>query len=374
MRRPALLFTLAALACACGTEKLEPRPTSDATVETGPSSKTTVFAVSFFRLGMTKWDGEPTTDAWRQYGFNLDGQCTTTADSETSKGTCKRVEMSEADTLTDGDNCIDNNFGSKLIAMIRALDPAAETKIGDGIKKGALTLILKIENLPTTGVGTGPTLATMYAGKARGTPTLDGNDVWDIDATSVKDSDLTKPLATFSGTITMVDGKRVWSAQGSELPLPAVFIAGANGAIPIKGARIDIEIDNARGMIAGYAPMTSVKSVVTGVLANQKMCPGQPLFEAVMTNIGRTADMPTTLPHNGAETCTSLSMGLGVELVGGSLGTVVPTPPPKPDPCNPDAGPKDAATDVATDVADATESGPVTDGAEDVAADVGAAD
>ena len=133
------LASLVAVACGCGTEKLEERPVADATVDAPPATQTTVFAVSFFRLGMTKWDGEPTTEAWKQYGFDLDGQCTSSADSETSKGTCKRVEMSETDVLTDGDNCIDNNFGSKLIAMIRAIDPATETKIGEGIQKGALT-------------------------------------------------------------------------------------------------------------------------------------------------------------------------------------------------------------------------------------------
>ena len=304
---------------------------------------------------MTKPDGEPTTDAWKQYGFDLDGICTSAADSETSKGTCRRVAMSEADVLTDGDNCIDNNFGSKLIAMIRALDPAAETKIGDGVKKGALTLVLRIDDLAKAGADPSAN-AQLFAAKARsGTANLDGNDTWDVDATSVAASDLSKPLATLTGSVAIVGGKRIWTGRADQLALPAVFISGATDAIPVHGARIEINLDDNRGTIAGYAEMSGVKKVVSKVLGQQKLCPGMPIYEAIMTNVGRTADMPTALPHDPALECTALSMGLGVELVGGTLGRVEPTGKPRPDPCAPDAGPdaREAGSDATG--SDATE-------------------
>lgn len=363
MRALAAPFALSLLACACGTEKLEARPVADATLD-APTASTRVFAVSFFRLGITRPDGEPTTEAWKQYGFNLDGVCTSAADSETSKGTCQRIAGSEADTLTDGDACIDNNFGSKLIPMIRALDPQAEVKIGDGIKKGALTLVVRVEDLPE---GAGPANGQLFAARARGSgAALDGSDVWDIDTTSVVGGDLLKPNATLTGAVTVEGGKRVWSGAAAELPLPAVFISGARGVIAVSGARIDIDLDSGRGTIAGYASIGSVKSVVSGVLANQKLCPGQMLYETVMTNIGRTADMPAKLPHDPGQPCAALSLGLGVELVGGSLGNVVPTPKPPPDPCAPDAGPKDSGTDTG---ADAASDGDATDVAVDAEPD-----
>jgi hypothetical protein len=346
---------VAVLACACGTEKLENRPTSDATVDSTPTVSSAVYAVSFFRLGFTKRDGESTTDAWKSYGFDLDGKCTSTADSETSKDTCKRLPMSEADVLTDGDNCIDNNFGSKLIPMIRALDPAAETKIGDGIKGGGLTLVLRIDDLSS--IGPDPSAnAVLYAAKARSNAAvLDGSDVWDVDTTSVTGGDINKPLASLTGAVTIVDGKRVWSGRSELLQLPAVFISGATDAIPVRGARVDINLDDNTGTIAGYADMTGVKAVVSKVLQQNKLCPGTMLFDAVMTNIGRTADMPAQLPHDTAAECTSLSMGLGIELSGGTMGTVVPTGKPRPNPCVMDGGvDADATMDVA-DVLDAAD-------------------
>lgn len=370
MRALAGLSLLAALACACGTEKLEPRATPDAAVDT-PNATGAVFAVSFFRLGMTKLDGEPTTDAWKQYGFDLDGICTSAADSETSKGTCRRVALSEADVLTDGDNCIDNNFGAKLIAMIRALDPAAETKIGDGVKKGALTLVLHIEDLSPSGADPSAN-AMLFAAKARGgVANLDGSDTWDVDATSVSGGDLSKPLASLTGSVALVNGKRIWTGRADQLALPAVFISGATDAIPVHGARIEINLDDNRGTIAGYAEMSGVKAVVSKVLGQQKLCPMMPIYEAIMTNVGRTADMPTALPHDPEKECTALSMGLGVELVGGTIGKVEPTGKPRPDPCAPDAGSDADAKEIGGDVADGADGA---DGKETSVADTAVTD
>lgn len=351
-------LVLAAIVSGCGTEKSEPRdPGADATVDAARND-VRAFAVSFFRLGFTTREGENTTDAWKKYGFDLDGLCTTTEDSQSSKNSCRRLEGSSGDILTDGENCIDNNFGSQLVTLIKAVDPAAETKIADGIKTGALTLVFKITDVAETGADDNAPGALFAAKAASGTANLDGNDVFDVDTISVTGGDINKPIATLKGAITVENGKRVWNGTADTLDLPAVFISGASGAIPIRGARVSIEMETGRGTIGGYAPIPEVQKVVAGVLTQQKMCPGTLLYDNVIKNIERAADMPAQLPHNTSEACASLSLGLGVEVVSGSLGKVVATGKPKPDPCaKPDAGPDadaDATTDVA-DVADATD-------------------
>jgi len=350
----------------CGTEDLEPRDAgTDTTTDTAPRD-VRAFAVSFFRLGFSTRDGENVTDAWKNYGFDLDGVCTSTDDSQTSKDTCKRGPGSAGDVLTDGDNCIDNNFGSQLVTLIKAVDPLAETKIGDGIKTGSLTLLFRISDLAESGADDNAPGALFAAKAATGAANLDGNDVFDIDTISVSGGDIGKPLANLKGTVTIDNGKRVWNGTADTLDLPAVFISGASGAIPIRGARVSIDMDSGRGTIAGYAPIPQVQTVVAGVLAQQKMCPGSPLYDNILKNIERAADMPAQLPHDPAQICASLSLGLGIEVVGASVGTVVPTGKPKPDPCKPDAGPDaretdpgDSAMDVAdaTDVSDASDAG-----------------
>ncbi len=350
-------LVLAAIVSGCSTEDAAPADSGapDATTDTAPNAVRT-YAVSFFRLGFTTREGENTTDAWKKYGFDLDALCTNADDSQASKNTCKRLEGSSGDILTDGDNCIDNNFGSQLVTLIKAVDPAAETKIADGIKAGALTLVFELSDVAESGADDNAPGALFAAKSASGTANLDGNDVFDVDTISVTGGDIGKPIATLNGAITIENGQRVWNGTAEMLDLPAVFISGASGAIPIRGAHVQIELDTGRGMIGGYAAIPAVQNVVAGVLKQQKMCPGSLLYDNVIKNVERAADMPAQLPHDPSQFCASLSLGLGVELVPGSLGKVVPTGKPKADPCaKPDAGPDSADTSDASDVSDASD-------------------
>jgi len=343
------VLLLAAILSGCASEESEPRDAAAPDSTTGEPKDVRTFAVSFFRLGFTTRDGENISDAWKQYGFNLDGVCTTGDDSQTSKNTCQRAPGSSGDVLTDGDNCIDNNFGAQLVTLIKAVDPQAETKIADGIKTGALTLAFRIRDIAETGEDDHAPAELFAAKAASGTANLDGTDVFDVDTISVAGGDLGKPLATLTGTIKVENGKRVWYGTADSLGLPAVFISGASGSIPIRGARVSIDLDGTRGTIAGAAPIPEVQTVVAGVLRQQKMCPGSLLYDNILKNIERAADMPETLPHDTSKLCAALSLGLGVEVVRGSIGKVVPTGKPKPDPCAPmDAG-ADATNDSAPD-------------------------
>jgi len=371
---PALV--VAAVLSGCGTDDLDPRDSGpDATTEAGPRDVRS-FAVSFFRLGFTTRDGENVTDAWKKYGFNLDSVCTTPEDSQSSKNTCMRGMGSAGDVLTDGDDCIDNNFGAQLVTLIKAVDPAAETKIGDGIKSGALTLVFRLTDVAESGADDNAPGELFAAKAASGAAALDGTDVFDVDTISVEAGDINKPLARLKGSIAIENGKRVWHGTADALPLPAVFISGANGAIPIRGSHVAIDMDTGRGTIAGYAPVPQVQKVVSGVLSQQKLCPGtNGLHENILKNIERSADMPELLPHDPSKTCASLSIGLGVEVVAGSLGKIVPTGMPKPDPCAPkDAGPGDATADSAMDTSvsdgDATSDVTATDATDSSVEDV----
>ncbi len=347
---PLVLFALVGT-LACGTRTLTSRlsrnqdggaDASDAVVEFDagvpdrPGGEVT-FVVSYYRLGITTRDGVTSDTAWMDYGFDLDGLCTTEADSETSKGTCKRVEGSKPGVLADGNECRDNNFGSQLVPMIKGFQPDSETRIVDGIKKGSLTLSIKITDLAETGED-GRAPATFFAVKGRDkVAKLDGTDILDIDDTSVEGGDIGKPKSTLVGGVRLVDGKRVWLTKIDLLPLPAVFISGATGSLPMHGARIEIELDAKpiRGTIAGYVPSKDAQNVVGSLLKNRSLCPGNPFYEDVIKKVGQAADMPEALPHDTSKECTSISLAFGIELVKGTLGVVLPPSDPKPDPCGP---------------------------------------
>lgn len=341
--RAALALLISALIFGCGTRTLDIGIPVDGSVDEGggndsgidanvPGGSRTV-VVSYFRIGLTTRDGADSKDAWKTYGFDLDGICTTTADSATSKGTCKRAEGSKTDVLTDGDACIDNNFGSQLVPLIRTLQPATETNLVAGIKKGGVTLALRIDDLAPSGSDPWAPAALFAAKAASGAANLDGNDVLDVDAISVTDGDLSKPRALLSGSVGVVGGVRTWTGRADLIDLPAVFVAGAGGTIPIHGARIDVDLDSGRGTVGGWALATDIQAIVAVILGKQAICPGNSLFDQVMTTITQAADMPEALPHETGQTCISISLGLGLETVGGSLGKTYPTPAPAPDPC-----------------------------------------
>jgi hypothetical protein len=338
--RSLLLVLLALSIGGCGTRaQVALGKTSDAAVDgaadTGVNvaGESATFAVSLFRIGITTRTGEVSDTAWRGYGFDLDGICTSADDSATSKGTCKRDEMSKAGVLTDGDDCIDNNFGSQLVPLVKGLDAATETKIVDGIKKGGLTLVLRIDDLAATGEdGSAP--GVWFAAKSStGTAKLDGTDTWDVDQSSVADGDLGQPLTRVNGSVVMVDGKRIWRSTSDKLDLPAVFIAGATGTVPMAGARVEIDLDAKSGNMGGYATVTDVQTIVSGVLAGRMICPDNPLHNTVMNTVASSADMPVMLPHDPSQTCNAMSLGLGIELVTGTIGKVAAPSKPTPSPC-----------------------------------------
>src|SRR5262249_44845234 len=156
--------------------------------------------------------------------------------------TCKRAPSSKDDVLTDGNGCIDNNFGSQLVALIRTIQPATEVTLANGIQKGGVTLALRVDDLAPSGAdGSAP--GALFASKAAGGGAkFDGSDVFDVDAISV-DGDASKPRAVLQGSVSIVGGARIWSGRADRLDLPAVFIAGASGTIPIRDARIEIDLD-----------------------------------------------------------------------------------------------------------------------------------
>ena len=316
-----------------GLEDVEPVADTgpvDAGPDTNVAGTTAVFAVSLFRIGITTRAGETSDTAWKELGFNLDGLCTSASDS---KGSCTPTEGSKPAALADGNDCLDNNFGSQLVPLIKGLDGAAETKIVDGIKKGGLTLVLRIDDLAPSGDDGGAPGAIFAAKAGSGKAALDGTDAWDVDPGSVTGGDLGKPVARLTGVVVTVGGRRVWRGRADRLDLPAVFIAGATGTVPLSGLRLEIDLETKIGNLGGYALVTDIQKIVGGVLAQRSLCPGNILYEQVMKNILQGADMPTALPQDPAQVCASLSLGLGVEVVSGTIGKVLPPSEPKPNPC-----------------------------------------
>ena len=326
---------------ACGPSSTEVHPISidagteaDAAVavDAGPPIEV-VFEVSYFRLGVSTRDGEESSDAWKTYGFDLDGLCTTEEQSKTSAGTCIRAEKSQPAVLTDGDDCIDNNFGSQLVPLIKILGGDIEKNLVDGVKKGGATLAIKLRDLSPSGNDDSVPGALYAAKSASGASLLDGSDVMDVDESSIVDKDLDRPIATLEGRVELVAGKRIWKGKATTLALPVVFLAGAAGSVPVRDVRLEIDLESLRGTVGGYSLVTDIATLVNAILGKQKICPGSIIYDSAHNSVAQSADMPEALPHDTTKPCASISLGLGVELTKATLGKAYPTPPPPANPC-----------------------------------------
>jgi hypothetical protein len=341
--RPLALPLVALSLLACGSSNTRVNPVegdasvvSDApaevAIDVGPPIEA-VYEISYFRLGVTTRDGEESTDAWKQFGFDLDGICTTEAQSETSEGTCIRDPKSKINVLADGDDCIDNNFGSQLVPLVKILGGDIEKNLVDGIKKGGATLALQLRDLSPVGADDSVPGALFAAKSATGAAAFDGTDVMDVDESSVADKDLSRPIAVLEGRVELVAGKRVWKGKAATMALPVVFLAGATGAIPVRDVRLEFDLESRRGSVGGYSLVTDITTIVNAILAKNKICPGNIIYESTQANVAQAADMPELLPHDTTKGCASISLGLGFELSPATLGKVYPTPAPPANPC-----------------------------------------
>ncbi len=310
----------------------------------------TTLAVNKLYLGDTDWDGNPNPDAWKDFGYDLDGFKST----KNSANHCKvNAGGSKAAIQTDGNGGIDNSFGFNIMPIITSLATDASTKINDNINSGAFTIILKID-----GIGGGTNYAglpaSLYAGAqlvdANGTETVpkwDGTDQWPVYCELMNDCQT-------SGTKQIADG------NDSKVKFPSSYVANgtwvsgskANVALSlsVSGYSLSLTIHNAvltakldggnppagatRGIIAGILEteelITSLQSVAGNI--DSSLCEGS-TFDNIAQQIRATSDIMKDGTQNPDAVCDGISIGLGFDMKAVQVGKVMDKAEAGPDPC-----------------------------------------
>ena len=286
----------------------------------------------------------PDPTAWKRIGYDIDGKCTSAADSSGSMpGTCKRPPSATSDSLTDGDACRDNNFGSKFLVTLVNLKPDVETKLASGIDKGASTLMLVISDLDTTADDTyAPAVLYVVAPwpDDAGIPAWDGKDHRQIDTSSVVNNDITKPLVVFpKGYVkgnTWVSGD--FNKTPSVLPFP---YNGSILAIPAESLTLTVELsaDHAStkaSVLSGAIKSSEFVCALKPALLSQFSCNStfaQPFIDQFVSWADLSAGAPDFL--DTTKTCDAMSIGGALEFVPVKVpapGDVI-TVPVQPNPC-----------------------------------------
>lgn len=345
--------SLAVLAIGCGpdtttTKPVDPPPDPPGRVVPPPPPEAmacadmgTTQAVNELFLGDTKRDGTPdTTNAWKDYGFNLDGLTS----KKESTNLCKpRAGGSKATVYPDGNEGIDNSFGKVILPIILGLASDLSTTANESIKEGDFTILL---DMASTGKDCSGAAGKLFAGAKLVDamdmpliPKFDGSDEWPVspellsnpmDPTSSK---IVFPQAYIAGNTWVSGTKGTVSIQLS--------ISGFTVALDIQNAYVTLDLasgnaSGTNGTIAGVLDTEQLVSQISKVAAafDTSFCdPNSPTLVSILDQLRQASDILKDGTQDPAKECDGISIGLGFNTAAVKLGPVAKPGDPPPDPC-----------------------------------------
>ena len=182
------------------------RPPSRPIGDAGPSGKgrDITFAARTFYIGSIDPDTDQSdTEAWRQFGFDFDGKCTT-ADESTKdiSGVCHKPLQASKLAHEDGDGCRDNIMGHEIAAALGILPTDFELAMQAQSRSGDLqTLVLRLTDLDDGPDDPYVPAALYVAGPFTYAPLWNGADVPNIDQGSVNDGGIGDPKYVLAGYV-----------------------------------------------------------------------------------------------------------------------------------------------------------------------------
>jgi len=304
-----------------------PTSPAGATPTTDTSKKT--FAVNQLFLGETNRTNAPTKDAWKDYGYNIDGLTTT----KESKDVCTRQGGADSAKQEDGNGGIDNAFGRTVLGFILGLVPTPSKTLNDSIQGGSFTILLELQGLTDDPKQTNTGLSgRLLVGGSYGEgkkPTFSPTDDWPYRA---------NPIVPIDGAY-INNGTFVNGSGGATIEL-ALFIQGVQLALTINKASItfdhtspnDITNGTISGVLGTEALVTGIEKVA-GRISTQ-LCGGSTL-DTIKQTIRQASDIREDGTNAAGVPCNAISIGLG--FTGKRIGdpkTIATDAVPPPDPCN----------------------------------------
>ena len=331
---------VAAQGCSSSTAAPTGGTAASGTVPPGPPSAgattdttTRVFALNQLFLGEAGRGG-PVKDAWKDFGYNIDGLLTTKADTNV----CGRVGGADPAKQEDGNGGIDNSFGHSIVSFIQGIAPNPSKTINDSIASGSFTILLEVTGLSddakqsATGLSGRLLVGGAYSDDKTKKPTFSTTDDWPYRS---------EPIVPISGAY-VNNGTFVNGATGADVQL-ALQIQGKQLSLTIRHAAITFdhaapaELNN--GTISGVIKTEELVSGLTSVAGSiSPMLCGGATLETILSVIRQASDIRADGTNGPGAACDAISIGIGftAKQIGPAKTLAKPTPP-APDPCA-DAG------------------------------------
>ncbi len=317
-----------------------PPPPAGAPAGDGPG---TTFLFHKLWYGDTDRNGTPSPQAWKDYGYNLDGKIST----KDATDLCQPYGGgSKALVYPDGNGGIDNAFGKVLMALFTSFTADFTVQVNGAIMAGHYSYLIPVDAL-----GTGANYAGLGARFYHGSslnqlPAFDGTDVWPVTAESLFDpADITTARVQFPESY--VNGQ-TW-VSGPPTTIEMTLVADTLVlAMPLTSAVITMDLAPDRsgasmGIIAGVLPVEPFIEEFRKAAGSfsESLCEGT-TFDSLADSLRQGADILSTCSSDApetcqdpAQTCDAISVGIGFEARTAQLGAVAAPVPPLPDPCEP---------------------------------------
>jgi hypothetical protein len=338
-----------------------PVPTgASMTTHTAPHN----YALHDLFLGDTDRTGVMSADAWKKFGYNLDGKVT----GASSTDVCKLVAGSSKQVQVDGQGGIDNSFGANIMPIIGTLDSTASQQLNTSIQGGSFTILTYVTGFDDTAGNTTSATGLKGALLAGGKYSLDGGvPAWDLTTVwpVIPDPGLISGCVPYSdagasgcpaGTNPVTNAVIKF---GSAFQTKGTFVNGTPSpltlSLSIGGTSLSLSIASAVITFDPKAPGSVTNGTIAGVLETEalisglksvagnistSLCTGS-AFQSIATQIQQTSDIlinGTTVSNAAGTTCNAISIGLGFNSVEIATPTAIAAAtPPTPDKCA-DAG------------------------------------
>jgi len=332
-----------------------PPPSGPTTTLTAPHN----YAVHQLYLGDTDRMGVTNPDAWRSFGYDLDGKITTAASTDV----CTLIPGASKIVQVDGNGGIDNSWGSDIMPILGTLDSTFSQTENNVIQSGGGTPLFYVVGFDdsagnmTTATGlSGSALAGANYPMAHGgmLPTWDLNTHWPVAPESLN----CFPSGGADGCTTSTD-----PIAAADVRFPAAFqtqgtfVNGTPSSLTLRLAiggnlmvlnlhsavvTFDPQMPGAvtNGTIAGAidtAELITALKLVAGHISTA-LCSGS-AFQSIASQIEQTSDIVLsgdTVSNSPGTACNAISIGLGfdaIEIAPPTGADIAPQTPPGPDPC-----------------------------------------
>lgn len=277
-----------------------PAPTGAPTTATDDRT----FAVYSIQVGDTDRAGAVNRDAWKKYGYDLDGLVTT----RDSTNVCTQAPGATKANQEDGDQGIDNAFGKVILPLLPITGPSKQ--LNDSIQNsGAFTLLMQVKGLTDdpAQTNTGLSAKLLVGGDLGKKPDFSPTFHWPYR----QDPQIAINGSYITNGVFVNGDPKAAAAAAIEI---ALNISGQNLSLRINKPTITFKHtppnDLAEGTIAGVVATDELISSIEKVAGSLGLCSAGAL-DSVKTTIRQASDMLKDGTNRAGVPCDAISIGIG---------------------------------------------------------------